>query len=77
MTAFARSFENSVSRHRSTSFASDMMAGDGVEMFTCSVLHAGTSMAEGSQTEMFTCSVLTIGTDTIEGDETGLFTCSV
>ncbi len=56
---------------------SDMMTGDGVEMFTCSVLSAGSTLAEGAGTQMSTCSVLNIGTAAANGDATGLFTCSV
>jgi hypothetical protein len=34
-----------------------MMAGDGVEMFTCSILGSGSSIVDGDQTHMFTCSI--------------------
>lgn len=55
----------------------DMMSGEGLEMYTCSVLEAGSSIAEGAGTQMFTCSVLSKGSALSAGDATGLFTCSV
>jgi hypothetical protein len=41
----------------SPSIASDMMAGDAVEMFTCSILSSGSKTAEGDQIQSFTCSI--------------------
>lgn len=66
MTALARSSafstpltaaETDLSSSVSPSIASDMMAGDAVEMFTCSILSSGSKTAEGDQIQSFTCSI--------------------
>ncbi|MFY0645811.1 hypothetical protein [Sulfitobacter geojensis] len=56
-TAAENSIDNSRFNAGSTAPAGDMMAGDGVEMFTCSILGSGSSIIDGDQTHMFTCSI--------------------
>lgn len=60
-TAAENSIDNGTDNSRfnagSTAPAGDMMAGDGVEMFTCSILGSGSSIIDGDQTQMFTCSI--------------------
>jgi hypothetical protein len=57
---------------------SDMMAGDGVDMFTTSCVSASAAMstAQGEGVQMFTTSCVTAGTATDAGDKVEMFTTS-